>query len=297
MLHSRLSKLGSNNIIYHYCSIEAAISILTNKTIRFSDINMMNDAEESQWGYSIFEQAASQILKRDGLTDDFKKLIEGLDLEFIDVIDRVWSPMGQKILQFISCFSTDGDSLSQWRAYADDGRGVAVGFRVGELRQLPIQMLDVEYIYENQLLEMRAAIAATFNIYKVSKDIDNLFDLCALLAASAIGFKNPAWGDEKEVRCQHALSLNIDDNCWRVLDEGGTSYGRKTKGQTVKFINRNGSIVACVDIPFLVNEKQKPIAEIVLGPKFPNAEGNLKLLLGNNGYSGVEIKNAGSAYR
>ena len=34
--------------------------------------------------------------------------------------------------QFVSCFSADGDVLSQWRAYADDGHGFAIGFAPAE---------------------------------------------------------------------------------------------------------------------------------------------------------------------
>ena len=29
---------------------------------------------------------------------------------------------------YITCFSRNGDLLSQWRAYGDDGRGVSIGF-------------------------------------------------------------------------------------------------------------------------------------------------------------------------
>jgi hypothetical protein len=35
---------------------------------------------------------------------------------------------GRAFLFFIASFSRNGDDLAQWRAYADDGRGVAIGF-------------------------------------------------------------------------------------------------------------------------------------------------------------------------
>lgn len=31
-------------------------------------------------------------------------------------------------LPLISCFSKNGDLLSQWRAYAEDGKGFSIGF-------------------------------------------------------------------------------------------------------------------------------------------------------------------------
>ena len=32
------------------------------------------------------------------------------------------------------CFCEDGDKLSQWRGYADNGKGVSIGFSAQELR-------------------------------------------------------------------------------------------------------------------------------------------------------------------
>lgn len=37
------------------------------------------------------------------------------------------------ISTFVICLSEEGDLLSQWRGYADDGRGMCLGFNVHEL--------------------------------------------------------------------------------------------------------------------------------------------------------------------
>jgi hypothetical protein len=36
---------------------------------------------------------------------------------------------------FICCFGTDGDDLGQWRSYAEDGHGFALGFDTGALEE------------------------------------------------------------------------------------------------------------------------------------------------------------------
>lgn len=47
-------------------------------------------------------------------------------------------------------FSGDGDLLSQWRAYADDGKGISIGFKKSKikefLREIKIDFFDVKYI-------------------------------------------------------------------------------------------------------------------------------------------------------
>lgn len=40
------------------------------------------------------------------------------------------------INRYICCFSKEGDILSQWRAYANDGRGISIGFNLKKLEQL-----------------------------------------------------------------------------------------------------------------------------------------------------------------
>jgi hypothetical protein len=158
MLVDRLRPRNTDGTIYHYCSGQTFVSIIQNKTIRFSDINQLNDAEEGRWGYEIFIEAANRILKRESIPDEFPIM----PMEFIDKVDETWSVFGARLASFVACFSTDGDSLSQWRAYADDGRGFAIGFIAQQLRRFPVQMLDVLYDHEQQIKEMVMAIGALF---------------------------------------------------------------------------------------------------------------------------------------
>ena len=300
MLADRLRNADDERLIYHYCSAETLLAIVQNKTLRFSDINMLNDAEEGWWGYRIFEEAATNVINRTGLPKEACALIEGLDKTFVDKIDTLWSTSGLNLISFVSCFSTERDSLSQWRAYADDGRGFAIGFRVSELRRLPVQILDVEYDYGKQLREMEIAIASIYMEYsEKGKDESKpwFLERCVTLAASAIAFKNPAWRDEREVRCQHMVDVDVLGDIWTMKDMGGVSDGQEVSGQPVRFQTRNGSISSYVDMPFSVTADRAPIVEIVMGPKCPNGPGNLRFLLGNAGYGPVKISSAGGAYR
>jgi hypothetical protein len=301
MLTDRLREIDDDSIIYHYCSSESFISIVNNRTIRFSDINLLNDAEEGRWGYKVFEDAATKVINRDGIPEEVCKLIEGLDEAFVDQIDKLRFAAGLRFANFASSFSTDGDSLSQWRAYADDGRGMAIGFRVSELRRMPVQIFDIEYQYEKQVKEVSTRICSIYlEFCDKGKDcsLPWFFEACVSLAVSLIGFKNPAWRDEKEVRCQHVVDVDIsDEGIWTLTDGGGVSAGKDVEGQPIRFHARQSSIVPYLDMPFEVSGERKPIVEVVLGPKNPNAPGNIMFALGNAGYGHVALKRAGAAYR
>lgn len=295
MLFDRDFLASETTLLYHYCSSDAFMSIVQNHTIRFSDINMMNDAEEARWGYHVWIEAANRLLDP---KKPFSPLPERPTKQFVEEVDKIWNSTGFRSIGLIASFSRDGDSLSQWRAYADDGRGFAIGFRSSALKQLPVQLLEVCYDREQQITEMTVAIAALFLVWldgKRSYSAPSFVDGCRRLAVTSAAFKNPAWRDEQEVRCQHMIVSEVGESGWKLVDPGGNSGDVPVDGTQVQFQNRRGSIVAFIDLSF---EKLKAaMAEIAMGPKCPNATGNVLFLLGNNGYGTLPIRRAGAAYR
>ena len=112
MLFDRLRNEDDQTILYHYCSPDTFLEIIRNKTVRFSDLNLLNDEEEGRYGYGIFIEAANRMLETEK-----PNLIEDFDVEFVDLVDGAWHNIGYRLSSFLACFSTDGDSLGQWRAY------------------------------------------------------------------------------------------------------------------------------------------------------------------------------------
>src|SRR5687768_12796503 len=137
MLVSRVYKPADDAILYHYCDAAAFQAICTSRNMRFSDLFSLNDWLEIHWGYSIWEAAATQLLDKVGRP-------------FLDEIDKIIHTSGMCGLPVASCYSLDGDVLSQWRAYADDGRGYAIGFKAKDLLKLPVRPLKVLYNRDEQ---------------------------------------------------------------------------------------------------------------------------------------------------
>jgi len=100
-------------VIYHYCSLNNLLKIITSKELYLFNAISMNDSYETNW---IIHLINEELSKRN---NDFND-------EDIKYLDRSFS--SNRLYPYISCFSLDSDSLSQWRAYADDGKGVAIGF-------------------------------------------------------------------------------------------------------------------------------------------------------------------------
>jgi hypothetical protein len=158
MLLDRLFEPNDQDILYHYCSAASFQAIVESKRIRFSDINMLNDAEEMRWGYHIFEKAAGELLRLAASNPQLKYL----DKAFLDKIDEIISPMQFFVHPFVASFSKEPDMLSQWRAYAEDACGFAIGFSGLALKNMPVTLLTVEYEPERQLEEMKTVIGACY---------------------------------------------------------------------------------------------------------------------------------------
>lgn len=293
MLMNRIYEPTDKELIYHYCSAETLCAILESRNIRFTDINMLNDATETQWGYSAFEEAATRLIKRTNVPKGLPKI----SIEFCDSVDKILSGAQLIVHPFVSCFSLEGDNLGQWRAYADDGRGFAIGFRASMLEQLPVTMLAVEYDREKQIKEMMAALAAIYTRKKLAAKSkkDEFSDDCILTATYFAGLKHSAFQEEKEIRCIHAVNVKMEKEIMHFVD--GANAKEDWKSQPVKFQVRDNHLCAYMDLPFWHLNGQHPIAEIYLGPKNQSAAGNILLYLGGLGYSNVVIKSSKVPYR
>ncbi len=293
MLMNRLYEPADEQLIYHYCSAETLCAILESKNIRFTDINMLNDATEAQWGYAAFEEAATRLIKRIDIPD----VIPKISIDFCDSVDEILSRAQLIVHPFVSCFSLDGDNLGQWRAYADGGRGFAIGFRASLLKQLPVTMLSIEYDREKQIKEMMGALLAIHarkNLDEESKRED-FFEDCVLTATYFAGFKHSAFQEEKEIRCVHAVNVKMEKEIMHFVD--GPNASEDWKSQPVKFQVRDNHLCAYIDLPFWHPNGQHPISEIYLGPKNHSAAANVLLYLGGLGYSNVGIRASNVPYR
>ena len=109
--------------VFHYTDDKGLKGILGTGKIWFTDIFSLNDP--SELGHSV--SLASNIL-RENADNPVRKLFSEKFDEF-----RTQGGLQAAAHFFVASFSTRGDDLSQWRAYADDGRGYVLEFNAGLL--------------------------------------------------------------------------------------------------------------------------------------------------------------------
>jgi hypothetical protein len=296
MLFSRLYEPADGEVIYHYCSAATFHAIASSGAIRFSDINMLNDETEVRWAYSVFEEAATRIIKR----IDLPPSVPSIDVAFFDAVDEIISPIQLAAHPFVSCFSLEPDSLGQWRAYADDGRGFAIGLDSKKVKsQVHATFLKVLYEREAQVQEMMVALVAIF-LARIEKpeDKSGFLENCILLGTLMTAFKHPAFEHEQEVRAIHVVTVDHSTGGGRFVDPGATTDdGIDIEGVPVSFQVRDNHLVAYLDAKLDPAGLGSPVKEVVLGPKNHSAAGNIFLFLGGAGISDVTLRRSIAPYR
>jgi hypothetical protein len=107
-------------IIYHYTDDAGLKGILESGTLRLTDIHNLNDPSELKHGFfSAIEIVKSLLQQANSLRQRFVNRFEDFGIN---------GGIQETTHCFVLCFSSDGDDLGQWRSYADNGRGYALGF-------------------------------------------------------------------------------------------------------------------------------------------------------------------------
>lgn len=110
-------KNEKEEIVYHYCSLEGFLSIIKNASLWISDISKSNDCIEGSY---IYNKIKSRIERELEITPE--------DLHAWKTGCKVNEVADHLMLTYVACFSERKDCLSQWRDYADDGKGISIGF-------------------------------------------------------------------------------------------------------------------------------------------------------------------------
>jgi Protein of unknown function (DUF2971) len=151
-------------LLYHYSSLEVLQKILENDDFRLSHAEYSNDQRE-------IEEARTLI---------FSRITSNAHGGFCSALDSAFRARAKDVDAYIFCMTTGissaakpQDMLSQWRAYAQDGRGGALTLEFKGLAALVYHLPGLRInpvIYEAaiQILLIDSIINAGLNQYNVS---------------------------------------------------------------------------------------------------------------------------------
>ena len=249
----------------------------------------MNDLKETTWIETYFDYIKDRF--SNGEYDDFMKYL---------FPTYTWN----KKFPYIFCLSEVKDSLSQWRAYATDGKGISFGFdfdKIGLKRDLPSPN-----VYRDNTIGIQKVENSKSRQKKIIKDLtesfkemydkkeDELWEvsstfLALQLARYSLVFKNPSFAEEKEWRIIHtpldekSHYEDIEKNKIDISDIKFRTLGSRMTTYTILNLQKKFD--------------SSLIPEIVLGPKAEVDIGILDLFLKSNNLKKTTIIKSESTYR
>jgi len=188
--------------IYHYTNDVGLKGVLESGKLWLTEISSLNDPSELNHGFGVaVEELNKAVANEPAESQKFAH-----DLELIAVKNTI-----HRSADFFICsFSLCGDDLGKWRAYADNGRGFALGFDAAALEtgtaldSFPLTYDDV------RLAEIdREIISKMIHLTKLPKCKDDLsIAFMTYVTNAAIFFKHPAYKSEVEYRFLEAFSAS-----------------------------------------------------------------------------------------
>lgn len=317
--------------LYHYCSNEKGFSILKNKNLRMSDIGKSNDYEELQRFFPYLHRKIYDLYMKDPFDFKYESYTNTEAMrEFLYSSEKYWRYRFEEgtFSNFVVCFSEAKDCLSQWRGYADDGKGVCIGFSKDALTEFckktggVLRFEKIIYISEQELEEkieqyaisilenlrtLRGWIVENMTFDDSDPKTDNLlgFNFDGLLEcyfSESLKYKSVAFKEESEWRI--FLSKEAYKNPELVSKESDEmGIGPRDFLETTKFLNKKIEFWPTDRdlIPFYPLRFDefniKPVTELWLGPKNLTREIDMKLFLANEGYKDVKVKISYISYR
>lgn len=263
-------------VLYHYCPTERFLSIVERQELRLSSLSLSNDTLEGR----IVESVMATIAARDGLPGYVWERLK-IYLQFDQWIDG---------LGF--CLSEDGDALSQWRGYAKDGGGFAIGFSRDYLVWLATKSMEhprtywevkklvdqgaLHYSGQRGLLDSRSPEQIAEDDRKLQQLRSRLSMRTLELFLKLFTLKSWAFREEREWRLLSYQRISVDDPVsYRPLDDRLVAY----RPYTLESLDRH------------------PIVEVLLGPKQLTPPNTIEALLQQKGFRDVQVKRSAASYR
>lgn len=294
----------ADGLLYHYCSPDTLLAVLQHRTLRCGDVSQMNDSREVHWGIEVLQEA---IASRNDLPDVVHRALDIALAEF-----------GEKAVSLASCLSTDGDVLSQWRAYAENGEGFAIGLDPWALEDLPVAFLAVSYDRKDQMARMDAFLDSLIERFNhipgkeefneginqggdaqeeasvVLAQFHSLLSLTTLGVTDLVAFKNEAFSEEKEVRVvQIAYADGGPGSAVRLLNNDDAIDWPDERRPSVQFRMRAGVPICFMDLPI----PSAAIREIVVGPRNTSTDAEIQRFLNTLGFPDIAIRRSKASYR
>src|SRR6266481_7110439 len=110
--------------LYHYTTQAGLLGIIKCRCLWTTNIFYLNDSREFNYALELARTGLKERLSGPAARNEQKQFYESA----LTTLDDVAPIIPQALSLHVGSFSAKGDSLSQWRAYTQNGIGFSLGF-------------------------------------------------------------------------------------------------------------------------------------------------------------------------
>lgn len=268
---SEIKHTDDNNIIYHYTTIEALQGMLFgNKELWLGDSSFMNDTKE-----------LTEFIDR--LKNEIISSVHNINKEKCNSFFQKVYECAKKNYPYIMSFSKRRDDAAQWERYANNAKGICIGFYKNKLDSLKRKIKE-PFFLQTVFYDFNVRKHKHFDCVKnyiCDSDLDpftNEESLIENIVATACSFKNVSFSAEDEIR---AIILYVDSPSEFVRVEFEIRNGVIKKYAKIKWYD------VCKKLELNI---QDLISEIIIGPRSQQKNDILKEYLSLNDYNDLALK-------
>jgi len=275
-------------LLYHYTDQKGLLGIVKSKEIWATHHQCLNDTQEFLHAKGLIRGEIKTLWTTNS---DSRSLLD----EMLSALD---GPGNEDVNLYITSFSEDGNSLSQWRAYGGQTSGFALGFW-GDRLVLPEEFTMARCVYEpSEQCKIAEAIVAevleralsqvptvTLSNAKTTASVGMRFDLHRF----ALIFKHPEFREEREWRIVS-----------RVLMDFAPAVPTGELEDKLDFKQGKSMLIPYRHVPLRDDRGGFPLHEVIVGPN-PNREQSARsvqsLLNSQRHCTAVKVRNSEIPYR
>lgn len=268
---SEIKHTDDNDIIYHYTTIEALQGMLFgNKELWLGDSSFMNDTKE-----------LTEFIDR--LKNEIGSTVHNIYEENCNSFFQKVYECAKKNYPYIMSFSKRRDDAAQWERYANNAKGICIGFYKNKLDSLKRKIKEPFFLQE-VFYDFNVKMHEHFNYVKNyicdndSSPFKSGESLIENIVATACSFKNVSFSAEDEIR---AIILYVDSPSEFVRVEFEIRNGVIKKYAKIKWYD------VCKKLELNI---QDLISEIIIGPRSQQKIDILKEYLSLNDYDDLALK-------
>ena len=289
-------------LIFHYASLETFKSIIENHCIWLCDIQKSNDPTERTYFEHVLLKVIDDLLANPSEIKSFSPYAEKALVTFKNTY-RNQHPNIPPI--YSASFSLAGDLLGQWRAYANDGAGVSIGFERDFFGKVFAGRdgWTIWYGLQDAISTCKSQIIRTLQDFSPKTDEitythDFTLSLLQFMDYKNIFYKHECFREEQEFRIVYRNGI-------RNYENPKTNISLFTS--VVKDIPADSGFVLSQRRYRISNNRLSSYYElsfenireqIILGPKCQTDPSDIRLFLQDNGYySDIPIQRSEIPYR